>query len=544
MATIILKNSNSAAHTPTTGQLSLGELAVNTRDGKIFMKKNDGVESIIEIGEIGGGVDYLDDIADVALATSDLADRQVLMYDLPNELWTNMSIVPDIVATIQTHVTAGPNITVEPDSNGVLVISSTSSVENIDDIADVVLDSNLSAGQILVYDGTNWVNEDNTFSEISTFSYVGDGSTVAYDLDPVIPVTKDHTDIFIGGVYQRKETYTLLGSVITLSAPAPLDEPIEITVISTQLSIVSVSDGSITYAKIQNVAANTLLGRGGTSGIVQEIVLSPHFAVSSGELVLGEIPYGQIVSYPEWFDTFTGSYNDLTDLPDLLQVSDLAAVADTGSYNDLIDTPTLFDGDYNNLYNTPSLDQIPGDSDSIGEGTLHLFMTSAEKTKLSGIATGATANDTDSNLKNRANHTGSQTASTISDFSTAVNTLLSGGTSGNVVVNGTVTATGAIVAPVAINTQTGPYSLVLADAGKYVRVDDTLTVPLNSSHAFPVGTQIYIKNLAAGPLTIAATGGVTINTPETLIISKQYASAVLIKVGTNEWDLEGNLEPL
>jgi len=45
--------------------------------------------------------------------------------------------------------------------------------------------------------------------------------------------------------------------------------------------------------------------------------------------------------------------------------------------------------------------------------------TTAKDTKLTGIATGATANDTDANLKNRANHTGTQLASTISDFSTA-----------------------------------------------------------------------------------------------------------------------------
>jgi hypothetical protein len=42
--------------------------------------------------------------------------------------------------------------------------------------------------------------------------------------------------------------------------------------------------------------------------------------------------------------------------------------------------------------------------------------TTAQETKLFGIATGATANDTDANLKNRANHTGTQAASTISDF--------------------------------------------------------------------------------------------------------------------------------
>jgi len=44
----------------------------------------------------------------------------------------------------------------------------------------------------------------------------------------------------------------------------------------------------------------------------------------------------------------------------------------------------------------------------------------AEQTKLAGIAAGATANDTDSNLKNRANHTGTQLAATISDLSSAI----------------------------------------------------------------------------------------------------------------------------
>ena len=50
------------------------------------------------------------------------------------------------------------------------------------------------------------------------------------------------------------------------------------------------------------------------------------------------------------------------------------------------------------------------------------FMTGTQATKLAGIAIGATANDTDANLKARANHTGTQLASTISDFNTAVRT--------------------------------------------------------------------------------------------------------------------------
>ena len=61
-------------------------------------------------------------------------------------------------------------------------------------------------------------------------------------------------------------------------------------------------------------------------------------------------------------------------------------------------------------------------------------LSSADKTKLDGIATGATANDTDANLLNRANHTGSQAISTITGLTTAlsnkVETSLLGANSG------------------------------------------------------------------------------------------------------------------
>jgi len=52
--------------------------------------------------------------------------------------------------------------------------------------------------------------------------------------------------------------------------------------------------------------------------------------------------------------------------------------------------------------------------------------TTTEKSKLSGIASGATANDTDANLKNRENHTGTQAISTISGLQTYLNKINSG----------------------------------------------------------------------------------------------------------------------
>ena len=49
--TIKLRRSSTSGAVPTTSQLSLGELALNTADGKIYMKKSD--NSIVEVGGDG-----------------------------------------------------------------------------------------------------------------------------------------------------------------------------------------------------------------------------------------------------------------------------------------------------------------------------------------------------------------------------------------------------------------------------------------------------------------------------------------------------------
>ncbi len=46
---IRLKRSNSNGNVPDVGNLSLGELAVNTFDGKLFFKKNNGADSLESI---------------------------------------------------------------------------------------------------------------------------------------------------------------------------------------------------------------------------------------------------------------------------------------------------------------------------------------------------------------------------------------------------------------------------------------------------------------------------------------------------------------
>ncbi len=61
------------------------------------------------------------------------------------------------------------------------------------------------------------------------------------------------------------------------------------------------------------------------------------------------------------------------------------------------------------------------DTDDISDsGATSKYTTAADITKLAGVEDNATANSTDATLLNRANHTGTQTASTISDFESTV----------------------------------------------------------------------------------------------------------------------------
>jgi hypothetical protein len=93
--------------------------------------------------------------------------------------------------------------------------------------------------------------------------------------------------------------------------------------------------------------------------------------------------------------------------------------------------------------------------------------------------------------------------------------------------------------------QTASYTLVLADKDKLVEVSNasanTVTVPLNSSVAYPVGTQIMILQTGAGQTTIAGAVGVTVNGTPGLKLRAQWSAVTLIKRATDTWVVTGDL---
>ena len=113
-------------------------------------------------------------------------------------------------------------------------------------------------------------------------------------------------------------------------------------------------------------------------------------------------------------------------------------------------------------------------------------------------------------------------------------------------VTGTLTAGVAVGQAVDLDRKTADYTLVLTDAGKVIEINsgssENVTIPPNSSVAFPVGTQIVIVRLGAGAVVIVEGAGVTTRSDtDKNKIKSQYSSCVLIKHETNEWYILGNL---
>jgi hypothetical protein len=97
-----------------------------------------------------------------------------------------------------------------------------------------------------------------------------------------------------------------------------------------------------------------------------------------------------------------------------------------------------------------------------------------------------------------------------------------------------------------INEKTSSYALVLSDKDKFIEMNsssgNTVTVPINSSQAFAVGSQITILQTGTGQTTIApVSGGVTVNATPGLKLRAQWSSATLIKRAENVWVLVGDL---
>ena len=246
----------------------------------------------------------------------------------------------------------------------------------------------------------------------------------------------------------------------------------------------------------------------------------------------------------------------------------------TSAQNTLLDglNPTLTATELNYVDGVTSsiqtqIDSKADDSDlttHIADETKHL--TSAQNTLLDGLNGTLTATElnyvdgvtssiqTQLDSKAAATDLTTHIADETKHLTSAQNTLLDGVVASALELNFSVGVSSAIQTQLnnraekylAIQGTSGSYTLVLTDAGRLVNLDSAsaavLTVPPNSSVAFPLGTQILLTQINTGEFVITPDTGVTINSHESLTTTAgQWAVVSLIKTGTDTWLLTGNL---
>jgi hypothetical protein len=157
MANVVkLKRSAVSGKNPTTSDLQLGEVALNTADGNLFFKKDDGSnESIVEVVTTDG----LQTLSDKTFSNRTDFDEDVhvagsLILDTNAEN-IDLSSGAGIIDDQNSDGSSGQILT----STGQGVRWETNSAGNLSGLGDVTF-SGLVSGQIIKYNGTVWVNSD------------------------------------------------------------------------------------------------------------------------------------------------------------------------------------------------------------------------------------------------------------------------------------------------------------------------------------------------------------------------------------------------
>ena len=463
--TIKLKRSATSGGKPSTGSLALGEVAINTYDGKMYIKKSvGGTETIVEVG--GGGTLWKQYVYTSTSSQStfsgsdDNSSTLSYMAEYLEVYYNGILLDPAVDYTATTGTTVV--LTVAAATGDLIQIDTFSSVLGT---GDTVLD---------------------------TFTGVTNQTDFTLSTDPG---SENNTNVFVNAVYQTKDTYSTAGTTLTFGSAPSAGDDIEVSIGSRNVSFTET--GTVSLGGALSVAGNiavtgTVDGRDvATDGTKLDTIETSATADQTGAQIK--------TAYEAETNAFTDTqFTKLGGIETLADVTDATNVTAAGA---------LMDSELTDIAAVKALDQGVATTDSPTfagvTATTYTGLPATSET-VSGTVELATQVEVDAGTDT----TRAITAATLTNFagfpaSSATEATITQTAHGLAVLDcvryngtswvkakadaGTTTALGVVVEVIDVN------SFMYAIAGRY-----TIT------HGLTVDEWYYLDDVTAGGLTSTA----------------------------------------